>query len=114
MITLAAAASHSVTPKTFSGNSLAAEIHLQIFLVSPFPYWRDTDFLFSKSRKKRGTEESHKSGGHAMAIINCIILSGQKYTQMTWEGSRETGRKGGHPVGPSFLSYKTLIVLFPN
>lgn len=49
-----------------------------------------------------------------MAIINCIILSGQKYTQMTWEGSRETGRKGGHPVGPIFILYKTLIFLFPN
>lgn len=40
-----------------------------------------------------------------MAIINSIILSGQKYTRMTWEGSRETGRKGEHPVGPSFISY---------
>lgn len=49
MITLAAAASHSVIPKTFSGNSLAAEIHLQIFLVSLF-----LSFLFLKSRKKQG------------------------------------------------------------
>ncbi len=71
-------------------------------------------FLVFKEEEERGTEESRKSGEHAMAIINCIILSGQKYTQMTWEGSRETGRKGGHPVGPSFISYKTLIFLFPN
>ncbi|XP_031148719.1 dnaJ homolog subfamily B member 6b isoform X6 [Sander lucioperca] len=33
MITMAAVASHSVIPMTFSGNSLAAEIHLQIFLL---------------------------------------------------------------------------------
>lgn len=36
LTTLEAAASHSVIPRTFSGNSLVAEIHLQIFLVSPF------------------------------------------------------------------------------
>lgn len=36
MITLVAAASHSVIPTTFSGNSLAAEILLQISLVSLF------------------------------------------------------------------------------
>lgn len=34
MITLAAVASHSVILRTFSGNSLAAEILLQIFWVS--------------------------------------------------------------------------------
>lgn len=33
-LTLEAAASHSETPMTFSGNSSAAEIHLQISLVS--------------------------------------------------------------------------------
>lgn len=43
MITMAAVASHSVIPMTFSGNSLAAEIHLQIFLVSPFRFWQGTD-----------------------------------------------------------------------
>lgn len=55
MITLAAAASHSVIPKTFSGNSLAAEIHLQIFSVSPFPYWRSTDGIscFQRGGRKR-------------------------------------------------------------
>lgn len=55
MITLAAAASHSVIPRTFSGNSLAAEIHLQIFLVSPFRFWRGADGIccFQREGRKR-------------------------------------------------------------
>lgn len=36
MITLEAAALHSVIQRTFSGNSSEAEIHLQICLVSAF------------------------------------------------------------------------------
>ena len=43
MITLVAAVSHSVILRTFSGNSSAAEIHLQIFLVSPFASLGGTD-----------------------------------------------------------------------
>lgn len=35
-MTTSAAASHSATPMTFSGNSSAAEIHLQIYSVSHF------------------------------------------------------------------------------
>lgn len=115
-ITLAAvAASHSVIPRTFSGNSLVAEIHLQIYLVSPFVFLaRHSWFLFFNELDERGTGESHKSGKDAVAIISCIILSGLKYTQMTWGGSREMGREGEHPVGASFIEYKTLIFLFPN
>lgn len=45
-----------------------------------------------------------------MAIINFRILSGQKYTQMTWKDLRETGRRGGYPVDSSFIQFKT----FPN
>lgn len=57
LITLEVAASHSVIPRTFSGNSLAAEIHLQIFLVS-FVSWE----ALMGELKERRTEESHKSG----------------------------------------------------
>lgn len=78
-ITLAAATSHSVIPRTFSGNSLVAEIRLQIFSVSPAA---DSCFFF-KEWKESVTEQSHKSGEHPVAIINFITLSGQKYTDMT-------------------------------
>lgn len=38
-------------------------------------------FVAFKEREERGTEE--ESAESAMPIISCIILSGQKYTQMT-------------------------------
>lgn len=51
MITLEAAALHSVIQRTFSGNSSEAEIHL-IFLVSAFLFL-GRRYLFCKGKKKR-------------------------------------------------------------
>lgn len=34
--------------------------------------------LVFREWEERGTEESQKSGEHTVAIINCMILSGQK------------------------------------
>lgn len=93
LITSEAAASHSVIPRTFSGNSLVAEIHLQILLVSLFPgrHW------WVVERKRQWRESSGR--GEPAAIINFMaVLSGQKYTQMIWKGLRGTERRGGHPV----------------
>lgn len=60
MITLEAAALHSVIQRTFSGNSSEAEIHLQIFLVSAFLFL-GRRYLFSKGKKNRRPEESGES-----------------------------------------------------
>lgn len=70
MITLAVVALHSVILRTFSGNSLVAEIHSQIFLVSSCcPPLVTRDFPVF-------TDERHKSWERAAAIINRTILSG--------------------------------------
>lgn len=72
MNTLEVAASHSVIPRMFSGNSLAAEIHLQIFLVSPFCFCSGQlllGLLVFKDYKERSTE-GRESGESAIAVIN--------------------------------------------
>lgn len=52
MITLEAAALHSVIQRTFSGNSSEAEIHLQICLVSVFCSW-EGDTCSVRVKKQR-------------------------------------------------------------
>ena len=84
LIILEVAASHSVIPRMFSGNSLVAEIHLQMFLVSPFCFCSGQwllGLLVFKDYKERSTE-GKENGKSARAVINL------DFSFLTWKSLR--------------------------